>query len=62
MPNTAKGDTQTLRLTKVPVETVRKIKSEAALCGATLDDYLTGWIVQEFKNELSDDGDGGHAQ
>ena len=57
MPNTAKGDTQTIRLTKVPVDTVRKIKSEAALCGSTLDEYLTGFIVEEFKNELNDGRD-----
>jgi hypothetical protein len=54
MPNTAQGETQQIRLTKVPVETVRKIKSEAALVGDTLDNYLTGWIVEEFKNDLDE--------
>lgn len=57
MPNSAKGDTQTIRLTKVPVDTVRKIKSEAALCGATLDSYLTEWIIDQFKNELLESGE-----
>lgn len=49
MPNTAQGETQQIRLTQVPVETVRRIKAEAALAGVTLDDYLTDWIVDKFK-------------
>ena len=59
MPNTAKGETQNIRLSKVPVAIIRKIKSEAALVGATLDDYLTDWIIKKF---TQDDGNGGHAQ
>jgi hypothetical protein len=55
MPNASKGEFQTIRLTKIPVETVRKIKSEAALIGVTQDEYLTEFLIHEFENEAAQD-------
>lgn len=51
MPNTAQGETQQVRLTKLSVAAARVAKSEAALQGITLDEYLTSLIENTLLEE-----------
>jgi hypothetical protein len=55
MPNTAQGETQNIRLSKVPVSAVRQAKSKAALLGETLEEFLTNLLTELLSAETEDD-------